>query len=395
MVERRLLLAGSVGPERAPSRPDPDDADWYLPLHLRDGARARQRLVGQIEAGADVVLAPAWLTHRRALLPLGETRRAAAWTAAAVRLGREAVAQGLERREQRAAETMDDVPPRERPRPLLAAPLPALDEGESRGEGRLLPREPATERDYRDQAGIIADAEPDLILVEGQPDETEGRVAMAEATQTGLPTWLALSRAALATVDLGAWLDAAEATGVARVLLAGPARERVAAADSPLPWGALESDPEAVRDWLDLGAGTVALLDGATSGAVADLRAAVDAYERPLLEAAEAVERRWRKAVERAAVAAPGGAAAWLGPHPGWPLPGGFEWLVVGAHEAPRLPHDHFCLAVAATSHSGDLAPLLRRGGVLVERASRPRELRRLAVEEDTDPPIATYRREE
>ena len=91
MIERCSLLAGSVGPERLPAHPDPEHADWYLPLHLRDARAARERLVGQTVAGAAVVMAPALLTHRRALLPLGETRRAAAWTAAAVRLGREAI----------------------------------------------------------------------------------------------------------------------------------------------------------------------------------------------------------------------------------------------------------------------------------------------------------------
>ncbi len=54
-------------------------------------AAARERIAAQVAAGADVVVAPTWLTHRRALLPLGETRRAAAWTADAVRVAREAV----------------------------------------------------------------------------------------------------------------------------------------------------------------------------------------------------------------------------------------------------------------------------------------------------------------
>ena len=59
MIERRSLLAGSVGPERLPARPDPEDADWYLPLHLRDRGAARERLAGQIVAGADVIVADA------------------------------------------------------------------------------------------------------------------------------------------------------------------------------------------------------------------------------------------------------------------------------------------------------------------------------------------------
>jgi len=395
MIERCSLLAGSVGPERLPVHPDPEHADWYLPLHLRDAHVARERLVGQIVAGADVVMAPAWLTHRRALLPLGETRRAAAWTAAAVRLGREAIESGLERREERAAEGTDDPLPRGRPRPLLAAPLPALDDGAPRGDGRLLPREPATERDYRDQAGIIADAEPDLILVEAQPDQAEGRLAMIEAAQTGLPTWLALPQAALAAADPGAWLEVAEATGVARVLLPGPPAERGVVAGGPLPWGAVAPDPRALGDWLDRGADCVALLDGATSRAVARLRDAIDAHERPLLEGAEAAERRWQRAIKEAAARAPGGTALWLGPAPAWSLPAGFDWLIVGPEEAPLLPSDHFCLAVVAAGRPGKLGPLLRRGGLLIERSLRPHELRRLQVEDTAEPPIATYRRED
>ena len=60
-------------------------------------AAARERLAAQLTAGADVVVAPTWLTHRRALLPVGETRQARAWTAAAVRVAREAIEIGLER----------------------------------------------------------------------------------------------------------------------------------------------------------------------------------------------------------------------------------------------------------------------------------------------------------
>ena len=43
MVERCRLLAGSVGPERVPARPDPEHADWYLPLHLREVTRPAQQ----------------------------------------------------------------------------------------------------------------------------------------------------------------------------------------------------------------------------------------------------------------------------------------------------------------------------------------------------------------
>jgi hypothetical protein len=108
--DRCRLLAGSYGPERLPARPNSDHADWYLPLHLRDPATARDRITAQIAAGADVVVAPTWQTHRRALLPLGETRRAATWTAAAMVTAREAIEIGLERRAEAMTDAEPDVP---------------------------------------------------------------------------------------------------------------------------------------------------------------------------------------------------------------------------------------------------------------------------------------------
>ena len=137
MTERVLLLAGSVGPERVPSRRDPEQTDWYLPLHVRDAQAARERLAGQVTVGADAVVAPTWLTHRRALLPLGETRRAGAWTAAAVRTAREAVEIGLERRQEALAGVPEDDVRRGRPATLVAASLPALDDAPESEGGRL------------------------------------------------------------------------------------------------------------------------------------------------------------------------------------------------------------------------------------------------------------------
>ena len=37
---QRCLLCRVVGPGAPPARPDRDDADWYLPLHVRDACRA-------------------------------------------------------------------------------------------------------------------------------------------------------------------------------------------------------------------------------------------------------------------------------------------------------------------------------------------------------------------
>jgi|GEM_PF-2383241 len=398
MPERHLLLAGSWGPERDPARPDPENADWYLPLHVRDERGARERLAAQVAAGADVIVAPTWRTHRRALLPLGETRRATAWTAAAVRVARDALEAGLERRTELLADAPGDDVRRDRPAPLIAASLPALDEDPEPGTGRLLPRKAATERDYRDQAGVLADAEPDLLLVEGQRGEAEARAAFNEAVSTELPVWAALSEDALSTTDLEGWLDWSRAAGVERLLLPPPVDARQAAADGDLPWGALVRSADPVPGWLEAGAGVVACLDGASIGALEPIRAGIDDHEHFAIEAARAAERRWLDHVALAASMAPGGAAVWLGPAPTASLPDGFEWLVVDAVEARRLPAEHYRFVIAAAEPGADAGRLLRQGGVLASRGAGARrseaDLRVLTLDDSVKPPLAIHRRE-
>jgi hypothetical protein len=395
MSERRLLLAGSFGPERVPARRDRDHADWYLPLHIRDERAARERIASQVTSGADVVVAPAWLTHRRALLPLGETRRAGTWTAAAVRVAREAVEIGLERREADLDDAPDDDLRRRRPTPLVAASLPALDDAPESATGRLLPREAATERDYRDQAGILSDAEPDLILVEGQRSDPDARTAISEAVQTGLPVVGALSIDALASVDLEDWLEWIRATGVSQLLLPAPLEARLAVVESDLRWGAAVGPQADIAQWLDHGATTIGRLDEATLPELERLRESIDAHERIGLEVEQAAAQRWLAAVGQAAAMAPGGAAVWVGPTPTISLPDGFEWLVVGGDAARQLPRDRFRLAIAASVEGvRAIAATLEPGGVLLGPAVAGLDLRTLSVDESADPPLATYRRE-
>jgi len=395
---RRLLLAGSWGPERIPARPDRDDADWYLPLHVRDERGARERIATQVVAGADVVVAPTWLTHRRALLPLGETRRAAAWTTAAVRVAREAIDLGLERREESLAEATEDDVRRGRPRPLLAASLPALDEAPEPGMGRLLPHDAATERDYRDQAGVLADAAPDLLLVEGQSSEAEARTAITEAVDTGLPVWAALTIDAVVSSGVEAWLEWGRHTGLERILLPGPVADAAIAADGDLPWGGTVGEAAETPDWLAAGATVIARTDGAAVATLEPLRKAIDDHEHQAIETDRAAERRWAEHVAAAAMMAPGGAAVWLGQSPTEPLPDGFEWLVVKATEARRLPGDHYRFVIVDGDVEPDPSRLVQRGGVLVLRldvvSHHGRSLRPISLDDQTEPPLATYRRE-
>jgi hypothetical protein len=404
---RRSLLVGSAGPERIPSRPDPDDTRWFEPHHVRDATAARSRLAGQVAVGADIVLAPTWLTHRRALLPLGETRRAGEWTAAAVHLAREAVELGLERREEAGRERADGQVALARPAPLVGAVLPALDEDPETGSGRLLPREAATERDYRDQAGLLADARPDLVLLEGQRTHAETRTAAEEAAATELPVWVAATAARSPAGDgddaLARWAEVCRGAGAAVLLApAGGTAERAveALSGTGLCWGGLVGSAGAAAPWLEAGASVVALLDGAVDDAVERLRAAIDEIEGPELAARAAAEGRWLTHVARAARMAPGGAALWLGDRPATPLPDGFTWLALDAAEPRELPRGRFRLLVAAgRGHDPEhLAPLLEAGGVMALALEPPLRdapsLQLLGLDGEDVAVLALYRRD-
>jgi hypothetical protein len=367
---------------------------WFEALHVRDPRAARERLIGQVVAGAHVVVAPTWQTHRRALLAVGETRQARAWTAAAMRIGRDAIEIGQERLLGVTAGDGDDdadadlaasaatavaaapsaVPQRRRPVPLLAASLPALDETPEPGAGRLLPREAASERDYRDQAGLLADGAPDLILVEGQSTISEAHLAVEAALDTGLPVWVALDGLAGDADAAARIMDALGGRSVECLLLPGspPAQPP----SRPTAWGGLlddSADIESAKRWLDAGACVLAVLDGATPSRLGSVRAAIDRAEDLAQRVAREDEERWWAHVRRAAAIAEGGVALWLlTPGEAAPraeqLPRGFDWLVVPRDELRLLPDGRFRLVVSPTANRGrtvDSGRLLDGGGIL------------------------------
>lgn len=422
---RRLLLAGSFGPERWAGRVDDDEPRWFEPLHVRDAPAARDRIAAQVASGADIVMAPTWQTHRRALLPVGETRRAREWTRAAVDVARQGIEEGLERRavaaqEHVVADDDADQAAAERPQPLVAGTLPLLDEHPEHGSGRLAPPDVAAERDYLDQAGLLSDAEVDFILVEGQRTVSGTQAAVGAAAATGLPAWDAaisgLTPRHREAPSLQRWIDACVQAG-ATTLLAPAATspgateaiavtsERVAA--SGLEWG---SQLDAARDlreaadaWIETSGVVLAILDGATTAAVATVRAALDATERADLAVATSERERWRAFVAAAARMAPGGAALWIDARPTESEaspPDGFEWLVATPGELPQMPRDHFRLIVDASGNedSAHVGAMLEEGGLFVTPlrgsvADVP-DLRLLRIDDSHAPTLAAFRRE-
>lgn len=377
------------------------------------------RIAAQVEAGADVAVAPTWLTHRRALLPLGESRRARAWTAAAVQVARDGVELGLERRseDKRESESPDAATPVVRPAPLIAAVMPPLEHGTTSESGRLLPRDAATQRDYREQAGLLADAEPDLILVETSVIATEARIAVQEAAETGLRTWAAAPAQEPAVADEGAWLsrwlESSRHAGAQAVLLPGPpdrAGRLLGGATShwggwlgPATTGAPPASmADATSVWLEHGAGVLAMLDGATPARLGPVRAAIDAHEAVGLEAQARLQERFEAHAVNAARTAPGGAALWLAGVPDGELPPGFRWLIADETEIRRFLPAQFCLIVMSATgplQVERLAPLLRDGGIFMaalDGLAQPIDgLRMISLDTSARPTLMTLRRED
>lgn len=394
----RRLIAGAGGPERLPYRRDPDEPRWFEPHHVRSAAASRDRMAGFVAAGADVLVAPTWLTHRRALLAVGETRRAQAWTAAAIRVAREAVDVGLEQRdraEDPAGPDAAPTPPRVTRHPILVAGvLPQLDTAPEPGVGRLLPRDVASERDHRAQAGVLAEAGPDLVLVDGPPSIAQARVAVEAAVETGLPVWVSVPvvpgrQPQLASGEsVEAWAEAMVHAGADVLLLdpspgadvaaghvalttAGVAPERTGVLPAIDPAAADSAVEEAARRWLDAGAWHLGIAVGATAARLGRLRAALDTVAAEAGASRDADRERWMAILQDAARRAPGGRAAWIGPRPADdpPLPAGFAWTVVaGAGGAAGLPAGELRLVVCVDTRIEPraVAALPEPGGILL-----------------------------
>jgi hypothetical protein len=352
-------------------------------MHVREPARVRRALAAQVEAGADVIVAPAWLTHRRALMEIGESRRAAEWTKAAVRIAREAVEEG---RAGRGEASEDDAV-------RVAGPLPDLDTRPESGSGRLAERGAAADRDREAQAGILADAGTDVILVEKHTGvEAAGR-SVAAAASTGLEVWATVEGAAGvhgAGDGPDRAMEALTLAGASTVLIEVPAGsggppaafdvevERLAGLEGRpvgvlLPRALPDLPPERLRRWLQTGASVLGIAEGAVAEALKPLREAIDAERNARDADREASEMPWRTWVLDGAARAPAGAALWFGDAaepPDW-LPDGFAWTFAGTDDLGRLPAGGYRLVVAGAGEDVELRDLVRildDGGVALAR---------------------------
>jgi len=315
-------------------------------------------MADQVAAGATVLLAPTWLTHRRALVSVGETRRARDWTSRAASVARQAAEIGGERRGDGPAITI-----------LGVLPDPdAIDEGAT---GRQLRPDAAAERDERAQAGILAETGVDGLLIEARPSLDRARVAVRAAVEHGMETWITLPAVRGDGLALGAWVDTLAADGAGMLLF-----QTLDGANSEPPFngpfGVLTPGPLAVPDprevaatWMERGACLLGIATDATPEALRPLveerDAAVAAATRTASEDRAELDAWVADATRRAA----GGRALWIGDAPRT-LPAGFDWTVVPQHVIGALPAGTWRLLISITTlDPRDGARLVERGGIV------------------------------
>ena len=163
-----LLLDGAMGTEL-----DRRGVSTALPLWSARALIERPEVVRQIHldnlrAGADIVTTNTFRTTRRTMRAAGvECNRAKTLTTLAVQLAHEA----------RAAA--------DRPAALIAGSLAPLEDCYSPW---LTPPQAIAAAEHREQAGWLAAAGVDLLMVETMPTIAEAEAALAAGLATGLPT---------------------------------------------------------------------------------------------------------------------------------------------------------------------------------------------------------------
>jgi S-methylmethionine-dependent homocysteine/selenocysteine methylase len=164
-----------------------------------------------IRAGAEVIIANTYAASRAALEPAGLGGRVAD-------ANRNAVAAALRAREAAADGRAVAVAG------SMSAFCPVLMHGRNKIGPTAADCFPSL-ADFREQAGLLAEAGVDLIALELMEAPSYGRAALQAAAETGLPVWLGLSPVRLDDGTLGADPELGEGDSFAELVrkLADPA----------------------------------------------------------------------------------------------------------------------------------------------------------------------------
>jgi S-methylmethionine-dependent homocysteine/selenocysteine methylase len=230
-----LIIDGGTGTQLQAEGVPMDDTAWSARANLEQPGVVQRVHEDYIRAGAEVIIANTFAASRAALEPAGLGSRVAEANRAAVRAAqraREAVAGGPVA----VAGSMSSFSPIDMDAAALGQPLagPSADD----------PRLPSL-ADFREQAGLLAEAGVDLIALEMIDARGYGRAAVAAAAETGLPVWLGISPVRLADGTLGTLPELGDEESFEELLsaLAGPALAAVTV---------MHADPELTLDAIEI-----------------------------------------------------------------------------------------------------------------------------------------------
>jgi S-methylmethionine-dependent homocysteine/selenocysteine methylase len=206
-----VIIDGGTGTQLQAEGVPMDVEAWSGRANLEQPAAVQRVHEAYIRAGAEVIIANTFAASRPALEPAGLGARVAD-------ANRNAVAAALRARE--AAADGRTV--------AVAGAMSAFCSAAVRGGDQ--PGLAAADRfpslaDFREQAGLLAEAGVDLIALELIEGPSYGRAALQAAAETGLPVWLGVSAVRLEDGTLGADPVFGEGDSLAEIVskLADPA----------------------------------------------------------------------------------------------------------------------------------------------------------------------------
>jgi len=173
---RPILLDGATGTELNRRGVDTALPLWSAGALLNAPDVLRQIHADYLAAGAEVITANTFRTHRRSLAHASLSHRARELTHLAVQIAREAAALHTPRSTLHVS--------RVTPRPLIAGSLAPLEDCYS---PELVPPQEECEREHAEMARDLAKAGVDLILIETMNTVREAQAAARAARDTGLP----------------------------------------------------------------------------------------------------------------------------------------------------------------------------------------------------------------
>jgi S-methylmethionine-dependent homocysteine/selenocysteine methylase len=188
-----VIIDGGMGSQLQAEGVPMDEVAWSARANLEQPEVVQRIHEEYIRAGAEVLIANTFAASRAGLAPAGLGGRVAEANRSAVRAALQA-RDAAATRPVAVAGSMSSFCPVAMDAAALGA-QPASPASED-------PRFPSL-ADFREQAGLLAEAGADLIALEMIDGQGYGRAALQAAAETGLPVWLGISPARMDDGTLG------------------------------------------------------------------------------------------------------------------------------------------------------------------------------------------------